>query len=155
RDRRRRLSPRRERAPARVHGQVRDGAARRDPRGHGARGRAPWMVRPRGLARSGLLRGHDRRVGRSAEGRERAREGEVRDEGWRDLQERDRSEEVSAAAALSAPETTEYAPYYGRYISLVPAGDVREELERQRVQIGGILAAIPESKADHRYASDK
>jgi DinB family protein len=60
-----------------------------------------------------------------------------------------------SANALSAPEATEYAAYYGRYISLVRPGDVRDELESQRVEIGKLLASIPEAKADHRYAEGK
>jgi len=60
-----------------------------------------------------------------------------------------------SAHALAAPETSEYAPYYGRYISLVPQGDVRGELEAQRREIGTLLASIPEGKAGFRYAEGK
>jgi hypothetical protein len=62
---------------------------------------------------------------------------------------------VSASPALSAPETTEYAPYYGRYISLVSPGDIREGLEQNRREIADLLGSIPASKTGHRYAEGK
>jgi uncharacterized damage-inducible protein DinB len=53
------------------------------------------------------------------------------------------------------PSETEYAPYYGRYIGLVPEGDVIEILSRQLEETLGLLGDIPESQAGHRYAPDK
>ncbi len=50
---------------------------------------------------------------------------------------------------------SEYAPYYERYIGLVPPRPILEVL---KTQIGGtldLLRALPEAKGDHRYARGK
>ena len=53
------------------------------------------------------------------------------------------------------PEETEYLPYYGRYISLVPEGDILEALDKQLDETLAFLRAIPESQGSFRYAPDK
>jgi hypothetical protein len=53
------------------------------------------------------------------------------------------------------PEATEYAPYYGRYVSLVPEGDILETLTRQLDSTLSLLGGIDEEKAAWRYAADK
>lgn len=53
------------------------------------------------------------------------------------------------------PESSEYAEYYSRYISLVPEGDVVETLEAQTKKFVAYLRSIPEAKGDQRYAPDK
>ncbi|MGA9772745.1 MAG: DinB family protein [Blastocatellia bacterium] len=53
------------------------------------------------------------------------------------------------------PSTTEYAPYYGQYIGLVPEGDITQILNRQLEETLSLLGNIPESQAGHRYAPDK
>lgn len=53
------------------------------------------------------------------------------------------------------PDATEYLPYYGRYISLVPAGDVVSTLEGQMRDSQSILSAIPPGVGSYRYAPDK
>ena len=55
----------------------------------------------------------------------------------------------------SAPEPTEYQPYYARYISLVPAADLAETLDAQLAESLPILGAIGEQKSLHRYAQGK
>lgn len=59
------------------------------------------------------------------------------------------------SAIRTRPADTEYAPYYARYVSKVPEGDVVELL---RAQLGDTLALvrdIPESRGEHRYAPEK
>jgi len=56
---------------------------------------------------------------------------------------------------INRPEATEYAPYYGRYISLVPDGDILESLEQQANETLRLLGGISESGADARYALEK
>ncbi|HKV24039.1 MAG TPA: DinB family protein [Candidatus Acidoferrum sp.] len=56
---------------------------------------------------------------------------------------------------LRPPESGEYAPYYGRYISLVPGEDIVRELESQHVQTMELLAGHTDREGDFRYAPDK
>lgn len=44
------------------------------------------------------------------------------------------------------PATDEYDPYYGRYISRVPDGDILELLEQQIAEFGDVLGAVPEGQ---------
>lgn len=53
------------------------------------------------------------------------------------------------------PEANEYAPDFGRYISLVPAGDVVATLSRQLEETLATLRGIGEEQADSRYAEGK
>lgn len=56
---------------------------------------------------------------------------------------------------IARPPDGEYLPYYGKYISLVPEGDIVETL---RAQIGDTLAllrGIREESASYRYAPGK
>jgi uncharacterized damage-inducible protein DinB len=53
------------------------------------------------------------------------------------------------------PDTTEYAPYYGKYLSLVPEGDVVATLSRQLDETLSLLRGLSEAQADSRYAPDK
>src|SRR3984893_4144395 len=52
------------------------------------------------------------------------------------------------------PESGEYAPYYGKYISLVPDGDILVTLEKQLPATLALLAR-PEADGDFRYAPGK
>jgi hypothetical protein len=52
------------------------------------------------------------------------------------------------------PEPNEYAPYYGKYISLVPEGDILVTLEAQLPATLSLLAR-PEADGDFRYAPGK
>jgi hypothetical protein len=56
---------------------------------------------------------------------------------------------------INRPEATEYAPYYGRYVSLVPDGDILKTLEGQLGATGELLGGISEAQANSRYAPDK
>jgi uncharacterized damage-inducible protein DinB len=53
------------------------------------------------------------------------------------------------------PEPSEYAPYYGKYVSLVPDGDILASLRQQMNETLALLRSIPESQAAHRYAPGK
>jgi uncharacterized damage-inducible protein DinB len=53
------------------------------------------------------------------------------------------------------PDATEFAPYYGRYIEKVPEGEVARTLRAQLGETLALLRAVPEERADDRYAPDK
>src|ERR1700676_2675486 len=62
---------------------------------------------------------------------------------------------TSTAAASLRPQPGECAPYYDRYLSLVPANDILAALEDQRRQTLLLLCGRTEAEADLRYAPDK
>lgn len=53
------------------------------------------------------------------------------------------------------PAPNEHAEYYGRYIKLVPDGDVVARMERQIADTVALLDRFGEARAGHRYAPDK
>ncbi|HEX8141079.1 MAG TPA: DinB family protein [Pyrinomonadaceae bacterium] len=53
------------------------------------------------------------------------------------------------------PETREYLAYYGRYVSLVPDGDILTILKDQMDETISLLRSIPESQGGFRYATGK
>ncbi len=62
---------------------------------------------------------------------------------------------TSTAIACLRPEPGEYAPYYERYISLVPGNDVLAALDEQRRQMLLLLSGRTEADGEIRYAPDK
>ena len=56
---------------------------------------------------------------------------------------------------ITRPEPTEYASYFGTYISKVPDGDVLEILERQQDEMRLLLSELAADKGNYRYAPDK
>ena len=58
-------------------------------------------------------------------------------------------------AAVTRPQSDEYAPYYETYVSLIPGDDIVGVLETQRVQMAQLLAARSEREGNFRYAPDK
>jgi uncharacterized damage-inducible protein DinB len=58
-------------------------------------------------------------------------------------------------SAPRRPAPDEHAPYYARYIDLVPDGDIADYLERQGVEAAAFLRAIPAHLHEHRYAEGK
>ena len=56
---------------------------------------------------------------------------------------------------LTRPAADEYNPYYARYISKVPEGDITQTLTSQLMSTLEFLETIPESKGDHLYAPGK
>ena len=59
------------------------------------------------------------------------------------------------ASLISRPAEDEYAPYYGRYISRVPDGDLCSMLASQLGDTLALIGAIPEPRGTHRYAEGK
>ena len=53
------------------------------------------------------------------------------------------------------PDQTEYVPYFGKYVSLVPQGDIVGVLGEQIGETLALLNSIPEERAGFRYAPDK
>ena len=56
---------------------------------------------------------------------------------------------------IGRPEPSEYAEYYGRYISLVPEDDLCAAMAGQTEATLGFLRALPEAAGDRRYAPGK
>jgi uncharacterized damage-inducible protein DinB len=65
------------------------------------------------------------------------------------------SEPAAITPAISRPEPGEYAPYYDRYISLIPENDILSTLDSQRRQTLLLLSGCGEADGDRRYAPDK
>jgi uncharacterized damage-inducible protein DinB len=62
---------------------------------------------------------------------------------------------LPAALMIARPEPDEYAPYYDRYISLVPGSDILGTLDAQRRETMLLLCGREESDGDIRYAPGK
>ncbi|PYS82065.1 MAG: hypothetical protein DMF67_14395 [Acidobacteria bacterium] len=60
-----------------------------------------------------------------------------------------------SATAPARPETNEYAPYYEKYVSLVPDADVVETLTRQGEETLALLGGITEERSLFRYEPGK
>ena len=58
-------------------------------------------------------------------------------------------------STISAPDRTEAADYYFKYIDRVPAGDIRATLEAQQGETTSFLRGISSERSLHRYAPDK
>lgn len=58
-------------------------------------------------------------------------------------------------AAVTRPQSDEYAPYYEKYVSLIASDDIVGTLEAQRVQMTQLLGAKSEREGNFRYAPDK
>lgn len=56
---------------------------------------------------------------------------------------------------LQRPAEGEFVPYYGKYIDLVPDGDMIEMLARNADETLAFLRAQPPEFADHAYAEGK
>jgi hypothetical protein len=61
----------------------------------------------------------------------------------------------ATAQAIAAPEPSEYAPYYGKYVTLVPGADAVAALEDQPRETLALLSTLSEEQGDYRYAPDK
>jgi hypothetical protein len=59
------------------------------------------------------------------------------------------------AFTIAHPQPDEYAPYYGRYISLVEGEDILSTLDQQRRQTMMLLSGRDEEDGDFRYAPEK
>ncbi len=56
---------------------------------------------------------------------------------------------------IPKPESSEYNPYYDKYISQVPEGDVLALLQTQNQETAQLLSKVPETRATFRYAPGK
>lgn len=56
---------------------------------------------------------------------------------------------------MRRPGASEHAPFYARYVALVPGDDVLGELERQVGELARLVAALPPAGEEHRYAPGK
>jgi hypothetical protein len=45
------------------------------------------------------------------------------------------------------PEPAEHVPYYGKYIALVPEGDVLAVLQSRLADVRALVAGVPEEQA--------
>ena len=63
--------------------------------------------------------------------------------------------EPAVVCAVARPEPGEYAPYYDRYISLVPGTDILGTLDAQRRQMLMLLSGHDDSDGNSRYAPNK
>ena len=57
--------------------------------------------------------------------------------------------------AMTRPDPSEHAPYYGKYIQLVPEDDIVQVMAIQIDETLGYLRALPDSAGDKRSAPDK
>ena len=53
------------------------------------------------------------------------------------------------------PQASEYAPYYEKYIAMVPDGEIEETLEAQLRETKLLLGSVSEKGAEFRYAEAK
>ena len=58
-------------------------------------------------------------------------------------------------SALRRPGTDEHNPFYGRYIDLVPDGDIVETLTSQLGETLALLQGVPEERETFAYAPSK
>ncbi len=56
---------------------------------------------------------------------------------------------------MNRPQPGEYLPYFDRYISLVPDGDIMAILQEQIEKTLSVLRSLPEAQGNFRYAPDK
>jgi hypothetical protein len=62
---------------------------------------------------------------------------------------------TSATLVIAAPDHSDYAPYWGRYISLVDGKDVIRALEQQGPETVAMLSGLTEQQGAYRYAPEK
>jgi len=56
---------------------------------------------------------------------------------------------------MTKPDSTEYAPYFEKYVSLVPEGEIVATLGKQIENTLGLLGGLSETQGDLRYAPGK
>ena len=62
---------------------------------------------------------------------------------------------ATTAGATARPRPDEYAPYYEKYVSRVPDGEIVEVLRTQIGETLALLGGLPEERALHRYGPGK
>lgn len=63
--------------------------------------------------------------------------------------------DVVTALPIARPVPGEYAPYYERYISLVPGADIVATLDAQRRAMMLLLSSKTDAETEFRYAPEK
>jgi hypothetical protein len=58
-------------------------------------------------------------------------------------------------SVIARPEANEYAPFYEKYVTLVPDGNIIEILEQQGEKTLALFGTLSEEKGNFRYAPDK
>jgi uncharacterized damage-inducible protein DinB len=53
------------------------------------------------------------------------------------------------------PDTSEYDPYYEKYISLIDENELMDALEKQPAELRSMLGGLEEEKGKHAYAEGK
>ncbi len=56
---------------------------------------------------------------------------------------------------MQQPQSTEYRPFFQRYIDLVPQGDIIDMLKQQAKEVTDFFTTLPADKHDYRYADGK
>jgi uncharacterized damage-inducible protein DinB len=56
---------------------------------------------------------------------------------------------------LNRPASDEYFEYYGKYIALVPDGDVRDHMRTQLAETIALLSGVSDDKAEQAYGAGK
>lgn len=56
---------------------------------------------------------------------------------------------------IPKPQVGEFNPYFDKYISKIPEGDVLTLLQTQNQETVRLLSNVPETRAEFRYAPDK
>src|SRR6187397_2221772 len=56
---------------------------------------------------------------------------------------------------MNRPETTEFAPYYNTYVSLVDGNNVLPVLDAQPGELYALFSDVPEEKGTFAYADGK
>src|SRR4051812_26904014 len=59
------------------------------------------------------------------------------------------------ATAAERPSATEYAPYFARYVDLVPEGDIVAHLRENSTVLNATIATLDESRGGYRYEEGK
>jgi hypothetical protein len=62
---------------------------------------------------------------------------------------------MGTMAATVRPREDEFAPFYARYVALVPETEILAVLERQAGEIRELVASVPAERETHRYAEGK
>jgi DinB superfamily len=62
---------------------------------------------------------------------------------------------AATTAPIARPQADEYVPYYHKYVSLVPDGDLVEILRSQIGDTTSLLRSVAEERASYRYAPGK
>jgi hypothetical protein len=60
-----------------------------------------------------------------------------------------------STTARSRPDRTEYAPYFEKYVTLVPEGDIVSVLRESGREVTDALRAVPETRGGFRYGEGK